>query len=270
MRRKSPRSPGERKPGPVGSVPSVKLEFLPTADLTPDPNNPRNHDREQMRAIARSIEAFGFNAPILIDRNRKIVAGHGRWEAAKLLGLRLVPVIRLEHLTEAQAQAYRLADNKLTDRSTWDDTKVAVQLKELSDLAVDFDIEAIGFELPEIDFRIQSLDPPEVAEDADEFEEAEGPAVSVAGDLWLLGDHRLYCGSALDPDAYAQSAGGREGGRRNYRPALQRPVDGHVSGNGAKKHREFAMASGEMTEDEFTEFLTQTFEMLSAIGPGRD
>ena len=84
-----------------------KLEFLAITDLTPDPRNPRNHDWEQIRAIARRIEAFGFNAPILIDRNRKIVAGHGRCEAAKLLGLRVVPVIRLEHLTEAQAQAYR-------------------------------------------------------------------------------------------------------------------------------------------------------------------
>lgn len=246
-----------------------KLEFLPTTDLIPDPNNPRNHDREQIRAIARSIEAFGFNAPILIDRHRTIVAGHGRWEAAKLLGLRLVSVIRLEHLTEAQAQAYRLADNQLTDRSTWDDVKVAVQLKALSDLVLDFDIEAIGFPQPELDFRLQSLNPPEVAEDADQFEEVEGPAVSVAGDLWLVGEHRVYCGSALDPEAYANLLEGAQAAGLITDPPYNVPVDGHVSGNGAKKHREFVMASGEMSESEFIDFLTKAFEMLSAnLMPG--
>ena len=102
------------------------------------------------------------------SRIRQIVAGrHGRHEAAKLLGLAQVPVIRLEHLTETQARAYTLADNKLTDRSGWDDTKLAIQLKELSDLALDFDIEAIGFELPEIDFRIQSLEAPDATDSAE-------------------------------------------------------------------------------------------------------
>jgi hypothetical protein len=103
------------------STPQGRLEFFRIADLTPDPRNPRIHDRAQILAIARSIQAFGFNAPILIDKNGKIIAGHGRYEAAKLLGLTLVPVIRLEHLTEAQARAYMLADNKLTDRSTYRD-----------------------------------------------------------------------------------------------------------------------------------------------------
>src|SRR5471030_160694 len=157
--------------GPGRAVLSQRqLEFVPLTDLVPDPRNPRNHDRSQVRAIAKSIDAFGFNAPILIDKNRKIVAGHGRYEAARHLRLAQVPIIRLEHLNEAQARAYMLADNKLTDRSTWDDGKLAVHLKELSELADDFDIEAIGFELPEMDFRIQSLDTPEVADDADQFE----------------------------------------------------------------------------------------------------
>ena len=250
-------------------TPQGKLEFLPVADLVPDPRNPRNHDREQIRAIARSIAEFGFNAPILIDKNRKIIAGHGRWEAAKLLGLRLVPVIRLEHLTEAQVQAYRLADNQLTDRSTWDDVKVAIQLKELSELAGDFDIEAIGFPLPEFDARIQSLDPPEVADDADQVEKVDGPGVSVVGDLWVLGEHRLYCGDALDPEAYANLLEGAQAAGLITDPPYNVRVDGHVSGNGAKKHREFAMASGEMTEDEFTKFLTRTFDAVSAhLVPG--
>jgi ParB-like chromosome segregation protein Spo0J len=140
-----------------------KVTFLPTVDLVPDTRNPRIHDRAQIGAIAKSIESFGFNAPILVNGDNRIVAGHGRFEAAKLLTLMKVPVIRLEHLGEAQARAYMLADNKLTDRSLWNERELALQLKELSDLALDFEIEATGFELPEIDFLVQSLDPPEIA-----------------------------------------------------------------------------------------------------------
>jgi hypothetical protein len=102
-----------------------QLSYLATTSLTPNPENPRKHSRAQVRAIAKSLDAFGFNAPILIDKNRKIVAGHGRYEAAKLLGLPQIPVLFLDHLNEIQAKAYMLADNKLTDRSTWDDAKVA-------------------------------------------------------------------------------------------------------------------------------------------------
>jgi ParB-like chromosome segregation protein Spo0J len=163
-----------------------QISFIAIADLIPVPHNARKHSRAQVRAIARSIEAFGFNAPVLIDKNRQIVAGHGRYEASKLLDLTEVPVIFLDHLTETQAKAYQLADNKLTDRSTWDDNKVALQLKELSEMALDFDIEAIGFERPELDFRIQSLDEPDAADRADEFAPANGPAVSVPGDSGSL------------------------------------------------------------------------------------
>jgi ParB/RepB/Spo0J family partition protein len=112
-----------------------KLTFLSIADLVPDPRNPRTHDRAQIGTIAKSIESFGFNAPILVDRDNRIVAGHGRFEAAKLLKLTKVPVIPLEHLSEAQARAYMLADNKLTDRSSWNDRELALQLKELSQAA---------------------------------------------------------------------------------------------------------------------------------------
>ena len=162
-----------------------------------------------------------------------------------------------------------LADNKLTDRSTWDDTKLAVHLKELSDLALDFDIEAIGFELPEVDFRIQSLAAPEITDNADQFEDLEGPAVSAAGDLWLLGNHRVYCGSALDASVYAILLDNKMVAAAFTDPPYNVRISGHVSGNGAIKHHEFAMASGEMTEDEFTKFLTQTFEVLSInLAPG--
>lgn len=243
---------------------SARLTSLPIGELIPHPRNPRSHDRAQIRAIARSIAAFGFNAPILVDGANRIIAGHGRYEAAKLLDLPDVPVIRLEHLTEAQAKSYMLADNKLTDRSSWNDRELALQLKELSDLAIDFEIEATGFELPEIDFRIQSLDPPEVADKADEFSLASGPAVLRPGDLWRLGQHRLFCGSALEASAYAALLETERAAAVFTDPPYNVKVDGHVCGAGAIKHREFAMAAGEMDEDEFTRFLTTSLQLSAA------
>ena len=130
-----------------------QLALVPIGALRADPCNPRKHSRIQVRAIAQSINAFGFNAPILVDKRNQIVAGHGRYEAAQLLGLESIPVISLDHLTETQARAYLLADNKLAERSSWDDASLALQLKELSELALDFDLEAIGFELPEVDLH---------------------------------------------------------------------------------------------------------------------
>ena len=173
-----------------------RLVHLPLGSLRPDPENPRSHSRQQVRAIARGIEAFGFNAPVLVSGGNRVVAGYGRLEAARLLGLTDVPVVRLEHLTEAQARAYILADNKLADRSSWDETRLARRLAELRSLALDFEIEATGFATAEIDLRIQSLHAPDAMDAADEFDPPSGAAVSRVGDLWLLGPHRLACGDA--------------------------------------------------------------------------
>jgi DNA modification methylase len=241
-----------------------KLTLVPIDAIRADPRNPRKHSRIQVRAIARSIEAFGFNAPILVDKRNQIVAGHGRYEAAQLLGLDRIPVISLDHLTEAQARAYLLADNKLAERSSWDDAGLARQLKELSELALDFDFEAIGFELPEVDLRIQSLDPTDNADRADEFRNAVGPAVSLPGDLWLLGRHRLYCGSALDPSAYELLMANERASAVFTDPPYNLKIDGNVCGSGAVKHREFAMASGEMTREEFVRFLSGALDLARA------
>ena len=113
-----------------------------------------------------------------------------------------------------------LADNKLSDLSSWDDASLALHLKELSELALDFDFEAIGFELPEVDFRIQSLDPTDPIDRADEFRSAEGPAVSVPGDLWLLAKHHLYCGSALEASSYETLLAGEKAAAVFTDPAL--------------------------------------------------
>jgi hypothetical protein len=236
------------------------IEYLPIASIFADPKNPRVHSREQIRAIARSIEAFGFNAPILVDKKSQVVAGHGRLEAAKLLEIVEIPVIRLEHLSEPQARAYMLADNKLTDRSGWNDDHLAQCLKDLQGIALDFDIEATGFEAPEIDLRIQSLELGDQGDAADEVEEPKGPVISRLGDVWQLGQHRLVCGDALNADAYRVLLGEELAGCVFMDSPYNVKIDGHAVGNGKKRHREFAMASGEMSSCQFTRFLTTVLQ----------
>ena len=179
------------------------------------------------------------------------------------LGLTEVPVIRLEHLSEQQAKAYMLADNKLTDRSSWDDRKLAVALKELSEIALDFEIEVTGFEPPEIDLRIQSLEPPDDAIDsADEFEASEGPPVSRLGDVWILGRSPAALRRRSGSAAYGAILAGEKAAAVFTDPPYNVRVNGHVGGKGAKKHREFPMASGELSEDAFTRFLVGAFNLM--------
>ena len=131
-----------KNPTSMSAATDRQIVLAPVSDLKPHPRNARKHSLAQIKAIAKSIDTFGFNAPVLADKDGNILAGHGRVEAAKLLGLSQVSVVFLHHLTDAEAKAYMLADNKLTDRSSWDDTTLAIQLKELSELALSFDMPA--------------------------------------------------------------------------------------------------------------------------------
>ncbi|WP_243288740.1 site-specific DNA-methyltransferase [Geothrix terrae] len=241
----------------------------PLGEISPDPRNPRKHSPRQITKIARSIETWGFNVPILVDRNGQIVAGHGRLQAAQKLGWEAVPTIMLEHLTENQAKAYRIADNRLTEISEWDDQLLAEQLKELSLVDLDFSLEVTGFEMGEIDVRIESLDLREPGEDkpdpADEVPgiSAEAP-VSRPGDLWLLGRHRVLCGNALEVGDLTKLMDGRKAAAVFTDPPYNVPIDGHCTGLGSVRHREFAMAAGEMSVAEFTAFLKTAMERLVA------
>jgi DNA modification methylase len=158
-----------------------------------------------------------------------------------------------------------IADNRLTENSTWDDRLLAQHLKDLSLLELDFSLEVTGFEMGEIDMRIEELEvTPEAAPDpSDALPPAAGPQVSRAGDLWLLGRHRVYCGDALDDGAYSALMQGDTAAMIFTDPPYNVKIEGNVSGLGAVQHREFAMASGEMSESEFTTFLTRACAMLA-------
>jgi hypothetical protein len=241
---------------------SLNVTVLPIELLKPDRRNAREHSRRQIGKIARSITTFGFNVPVLIDAGMNIVAGHGRLLAARQLGLPQIPTIRLEHLSPAQAQAFAIADNRLTEIATWDDRLLGETLRELSVLDLDFSLEVTGFEIAEIDLLIEGTAPQ--TDSADEVPPPQpGPAVSKPGDLWLLGPHRVYCGSALDEHAFAALMGEDRAVAVFTDPPYNVRIDGHASGLGAIHHREFAMASGEMDERAFTEFLARACTLLA-------
>ena len=255
-----------RKRAPSGMDPSLSVVSRPVADLRLDPNNPRLHARNQIRQIARSIETFGFNVPVLVDAQGQLIAGHGRVLAAQLLGMTHVPTIRLEHLTEAQTRAFMIADNRLTENSVWDDRLLAEQLKALAVLELDFSVDVTGFEMGEIDVMIEDLAPASPGKDdpADAIPDSRAkPQVTRAGDLWVLDRHRVYCGDARSDSAYSALMEGRRAALVFTDPPYNDPIDGYVNGFGKLHHPEFAVASGEMSESEFTDFLTNVLTQLA-------
>jgi len=246
---------------------SLEIIFRPRAELKPDPANPRQHSRKQIQQIAKSISIFGFNVPVLVDAELNVIAGHGRLLACGELGIDEVPTLRLDHLTPAQARAFRIADNKLTENATWDDRLLAEQLRDLSLSGLDFDIEVTGFEMGEIDLRIASLEdtPAEDEVDpADILPAISAPPVSKIGDLWLLGRHRILCGNALEPEAFTALMGAERAAMVFTDPPYNVPIEGHAGGLGTIHHRPFPMASGEMNEAEFAAFLGQACHNLAA------
>jgi DNA modification methylase len=241
----------------ASEVRDLRIEERLIASLTPRRRNPRTHSEKQIRQIADSIETFGFTNPVLIDSKGTVIAGHGRVRAAKLLGMQAVPTLALEHLTEAQIRAYVIADNKLAENAGWDRDLLAIELQELAELDLGFDLEVIGFETAEIDLLIGDAASSEAPDSADEIAEIdpEAPVVSRRGDLWSIGPHRLLCGDATDTAAYARLVENRKAQMVFVDPPYNVPIEGHVSGLGRAKHAEFAMASGEMSEAEFVAFL---------------
>lgn len=212
-----------------------KLEVitLPVASLRRYSRNARTHSAKQIAQIAASIRTFGFNNPVLVDKDGVIIAGHGRVSAAKFLGLETVPVICLEHMSEAEKRAYILADNKLAEKAGWDSEILAIELQNLLDFDLDFDFSITGFEMPEIDVLIGSLDSkPAKPDPADAVPDVAGPAVTRLGDIWQIGPHRLICGDSLQQETYTRLLDGDRAQMVFTDPPYNVRIDGHVSGLG--------------------------------------
>ncbi|WP_298089766.1 DNA methyltransferase [uncultured Sphingomonas sp.] len=242
---------------------SPQIRLVAPASLAAFGRRARTHSKEQIAQIVRSIETFGFSVPVLVDEHDKVIAGNARIEAAIQLGLAEIPVVTLSHLDAAQKRAFVLAENKLASLAGWDKAVLTLEFKDLVELDLDFDLDVTGFAAPEIDALVFGQD--EIRPSVTEIKPA--TATSRVGDLWLLDRHRLMCGDSTNKEAVAQLLGGEQVRTIFEDCPYNVNIRGHVSGSG--KHQEFVMASGEMSDDEFTNFLTKVLARTAeSLVPG--
>jgi len=241
---------------------TLKIEYLSTSALIPDPRNARKHSKKQISRLAAAFQEFGFTNPILTDERLRIIGGHARLDAAKIAGLATVPCIRIEGLSDAQQKALAIADNKLGDMSSFDADMLTTLLLELESL--DFDVELTGFDTAEVDILIEGIGAAAVkADPADaELMADPGPVVTQIGDIWQMDKHRLLCGNALDAGCYEALPGSERADLIFSDPPYNVPMEGHASGLGKTRHREFSMASGELSSAEFTQFLATAMSLM--------
>ena len=238
----------------------LAVTYRDLASLVPDPRNARTHPRRQIEQIIASIRAFGFTNPVLADPEGNIIAGHGRLRAARQMGLSQVPVIELAGLSEAEKKALRLADNKIALNAGWDLEILKLELAELSLPEIDIDLGLTGFSPGEIDVVLSESEDPD-----DEVIPAvpHSPRVQ-PGDIWQLGEHRVACGDGRDLAFLRRLVG--EGASIDCAfldPPYNVKINGHANAKG--RHREFAMASGEMSEAEFRAFLSDTLGACAKV-----
>lgn len=253
--KKSPPPPPSPQP-PKPTLTDI-VERAP-ADLKPWPTNPRTHSDKQLTKLIASIRTFGFTTPVLVAEDGVILSGHGRVQAAIKLNLQSIPTRAISGLTEDMKRAYVIADNKLALLSSWDPGLLKAEMELL--IAEEFEIEVTGFSTAEVDLMFD--DPTAGDPDDLQAEDIAEVVVSRPGDLWQVGRHRLLCGDALAAEAYIALLDNEQAQMCISDPPYNVRIDGHVCGSGKVKHKEFAMASGEMSPGEFTAFLRRSFEHI--------
>ena len=226
----------------------------PVSELKIFPGNPRRHPEGQIAGLMKSIRRFWTN-PILVDETGTILAGHGRWEAAKRLGLTEVPTVTVGGQSDAEKRAVVIADNRLPEQAVWDFDLLRGHFQDL--IKLDFDVELTGFSTGEIDLLIDGSQQPPAADPADDLAglDPEGPAISQFGDVWQLGQHRLVCADAQRAETYKRLLRGDLAEMMVTDPPYNVRIVGHAMGRGKIRHREFPMASGEMSPKAFRSFL---------------
>ena len=237
-----------------------KVEEAPIGLLRPHPNCARVHSRAQIRKIQLSIRTYGIMRPILVGPGTAIIAGHAVVEAAKREGYTELPVIHVEDLTPDLLRAYLHADNRLAEDGEWNNDLLKIEFEHFIEIP-DFDLEVLGFEPAEIDITLQlsssQVDP------VDQIPPVADIPISKPGDLWILGPHRILQGDARDASAFATLCNGQQATVVFIDPPYNVAIEGNVCGHGRIHHPEFAMASGEMSSEEFVSFLITSFHNLA-------
>lgn len=248
---------------------ALAVEQVPITTVHPNPNNARIHPMSQLRKLATAISEFGFLIPILVDDAGMILAGHARYEAALLLELTTVPVVRVSHLTPKQQRAFLLSDNKLASLSSFDMEKLAVEFEYLLEGNDSYTISTTGFDIIEVD-KLLGHDRGAPAEDLVELPDDDSEPVSRAGDLWLIGESRVLCGSCLERANVERLFAGEKAAAVLTDPPYGVAIEGNVSGLGAKKHRDFMMGCTEMSDVELTyNFFRPAFQLMAEFShPG--
>lgn len=236
-------------------------KLVPVADLRPFGRATHIHPPSQVKKLARSLEEFGQVLPVLIDQHGRVIAGMGVVQAARLLGLPEIAAVTATDLPEAQCRALRLALNRLGEDSKWDPRELSLEFSDLLQFDSSLDLTVTGFEMGEIDFALDG----NAADAEDEVPDIEAKAEprTQFGDLWELGDHRIFCGDATQPDSYASLLDPDKCQLVVADPPYNVPIPGHVSGHGAVRHTNFQMASGEMSPEQFTGFLSSTLGLAA-------
>lgn len=248
----------------LANQPDVRVEYRPIDQIKPAKRQLRKHSKKQIGQIEASIRRMGFINPIIVDANLTIVMGEGRYQAARNLKLARPPVIKIDHLSETELRAFRLADNKLVLNDEWQFDVLAVELGELMVSDLDLPIELTAFETFEIDdIIIKHGGSGSATAGEDDISEPPVRPVAMVGDLFLLGQHRLHCADAREAASYARLMDGALA-RMIFsdNPYNQKASD--ISGLGKVKHGAFVMGSGEWTRPEFTAFLTIVWGHLAA------
>jgi DNA modification methylase len=237
------------------------------SDLREFPGNPRRHPEAQIASLMKSIQRFWTN-PILIDEAGTILAGHGRWEAAKRLRMTKVPTVTVSGLSDSEKRAVVIADNRLPEQAIWDFDLLRDHFRDL--IKLDFDVELTGFSTGEIDLLIDGSANSVTTDPADDLADLhpKGPAISQLGDVWELGRHRLACGDAQGRETHQRLLSGELAEMMVTDPPYNVRIDGHAMGRGKVRHREFAMAAGEMSAAAFKAFLNRFIRC--AISSSRD
>lgn len=241
-----------KRRGPCGLM--DRVVWRPIGELKEFPGNPRRHPESQIASLMKSIRRFWTN-PILIDEAGTILAGHGRWEAAKRLRMSKVPTVTVGGLSDSEKRAVVIADNRLPEQAVWDFDLLRGHFRDL--IKLDFDVELTGFSTGEIDLLIDGVQQPTADDPADDLAglASKGTAVSQVGDVWELGRHRLACGDAQRSETYELLLGCERAEMMVTDPPYNVRITGHAMGRGRVRHREFAMASGEMSSAAFRTFL---------------
>jgi len=242
---------------------NLLIQNVPLEQVQQNRHTARIHPPKKIFQLARSIDKHGIFIPVIIDEGSVLLSGHARFEAARELGMVEIPAICVTHLSDEEKRAFTLADNRLAELASWDEAILKQELRFLAEFDIDFDFSAIGFDTAEVDILLDDQDAEQDEIEAALISAAGQASVSKLGDLWKAGQHAVFCGDARQTHSYEAVIAGSKANMVFTDSPYNVPIDGHVSRAAANKHRNFAMAAGEMTSEAFTIFLSTIFAQLA-------